>query len=317
MCVGLPCSGKSTKAQELAKEYNATIFSSDALREEMFGDVNHQDNNQELFAELHKRIKDCLRSGKSAIYDACNINYKRRMAFLQELKNIPCEKICILMATPYKQCLNRNVVRDRKVPERVIKKMLMGFDIPYWYEGWDVINVHYSLIGIISSFRTELFPCEWCRTVNDFNQDNKHHTLSLGEHCFETLYNVAETYELDIEDDDDDTPNDYNALYVAAALHDLGKIDCKTFMNSKGEATQEAHYYGHEHTGSYHCLFFDYGADPIDVAALIRWHMQPYFWERDSNEKQHNKYRNLWGEELYHDIMKLHEADMAAHQEYL
>ena len=37
---GLVASGKSTKAKELAKEYNATIYSSDALREEMFGDVN-------------------------------------------------------------------------------------------------------------------------------------------------------------------------------------------------------------------------------------------------------------------------------------
>ena len=40
MMCGLVASGKSTKAKELAKEYNATIYSSDALREEMFGDVN-------------------------------------------------------------------------------------------------------------------------------------------------------------------------------------------------------------------------------------------------------------------------------------
>ena len=70
MMVGLVASGKSTKAKELADEYNATIFSSDALREEMFNDINNQAHNQELFVELHKRIKDCLRSGKNAIYDA-------------------------------------------------------------------------------------------------------------------------------------------------------------------------------------------------------------------------------------------------------
>ena len=40
MLIGLPASGKSYKAQELSKEYNATIYGSDALREEMFGDVN-------------------------------------------------------------------------------------------------------------------------------------------------------------------------------------------------------------------------------------------------------------------------------------
>ena len=312
MMCGLPCSGKSVMAQQLATAYGATIFSSDALREEMFQDVNNQEHNQELFVELHKRIKACLKNGKSAIYDACNINYKRRMAFLQEIKNILCEKICVLMATPYQQCLNRNAVRDRKVPEHVIKKMRMNFDVPYWYEGWDEINVHYSLIGIMSSFRADYFPCEWCDSVMNFQQDNKHHTLSLGDHCLETLYHVAGTYELDIEYDETDQ-TDYNALSVAAALHDLGKVDCKTFVNSKGETTQEAHYYGHERVGSYNCLFFDYGADPLDVAILIRWHMQPYFWEKNNSEKLHNKYHQLWGEELYQDIMKLHAADKTAH----
>lgn len=310
MC-GLPCSGKSHRAQELSDD--AIVVSSDVLRAEMFGDVNCQEHNQELFVELHRRIKGFLKLGHNVVYDACNISYKRRMAFLQELKNIQCEKICVLMATPYKQCLSRNAARDRKVPETVIRKMLKNFDIPYWYEGWDEIEIEYSLIGMMSSFRSDYFPCEWCSSVINFQQENKHHTLSLGSHCFEALYHIAGTYELDDEDEDDEDASDYNALYVATAIHDLGKIDCKTFVNSKGKKTQEAHYYGHEHTGSYHCLFFDYGADPLDVAVLIRWHMQPYYWERDNNEKLHSKYRKLWGEQLYQDIMKLHEADKAAH----
>ena len=99
--VGLVASGKSTKAKELSEIYNAAIFSSDALREEMFHNVNDQEHNQELFVELHRRIKNCLRSGRNAIMDATNLNYKKRMSFLSELKNIPCEKICVLMATPY------------------------------------------------------------------------------------------------------------------------------------------------------------------------------------------------------------------------
>ena len=192
MLCGLPASGKSTKAKELAKEYNATIYSSDALREEMFGDVNDQGHNQELFTELHKRIKDCLRDSGNAIMDCTNINYKRRMAFLAELKNIPCEKICVLMATPYEWCLKRNAERERKVPE-------------------------------------------------------------------------------------------------------------------------EAHYYNHERVGSYNSLFYEMACYNLRVAVIIRWHMQPYFWEKDNNEKLHSKYRRLWGEDLWHDIVTLHDADKAAH----
>ena len=103
-----------------------------------------------------------------------------------------------------------------------------------------------------------------------------------------------------------------NDLIYATALHDCGKPFCKTFKNTKGEITEQAHYYNHEHIGSYDSLFYA-ANNALYVSVLIRWHMQPYFWEKDSNEKLHNKYRKLWGEQLYKDIMKIHEADKAAH----
>ena len=296
MLVGLPASGKSTKAQNLAEECNAILFSSDALREELFGDVNHQDNNQELFVELHRRIKNCLKDGRSAIYDACNISYKRRMAFISELKNIPCEKICIVMATPYEECLKRNKERERNVPEYVIEKMYRTFDIPWDYEGWDDILVLYN--GPEPCYG---HPLNFYNQYKHFKQDNTHHTLTLGQHCMDTCAALNDTSK---------------ELKTAGLLHDCGKPFCKTFANSKGEVTEQAHYYNHEHVGSYCSLF--YGdhyerTNPIYIATLIRWHMQPYFWEKDNNEKQHNKYRKLWGENLYEDIMKLHAADKAAH----
>ena len=57
-CIGLPASGKSEQAKKLATEYNAEIFSSDSLREEMFGDVNHQADNDALFKDLHTRTRE-------------------------------------------------------------------------------------------------------------------------------------------------------------------------------------------------------------------------------------------------------------------
>lgn len=302
MLCGLPASGKSTVAQKLAEECDATIFSSDALREELFGDVNHQDNNQELFIELHRRIKNCLKDGKSAIYDACNISYKRRMAFLAELKNIPCEKICVLMATPYEECLRRNVERERRVPEHVIKRMYMSFNIPYWYEGWDYIEIEYSE----GSQNKYGMVTEWLDTVMNYDQDNSHHALSLGEHMRSAAAYMRNklcltTYKNDI------------TLIGATLLHDCGKPFCKTFINGHGETTSEAHYYSHQYCGAYNSLFFTYlneFADKLDIAIRIMWHMQPYF---NKEEKTENKYRKLWGDELYQDIMKLHEADKAAH----
>ena len=290
MLVGLPASGKSTKCKELAKEYNATIFSSDSLREEMFGDVNDQTHNQELFTELHKRIKDCLSSGKSAIYDACNINYKRRMAFLAELKNMPCEKICVVMATPFTVCKMRNEVRERKVPVNVIMRMYKNINIPYWYEGWDDIQIEY---GNYSKCYGQ--PIKFYIDYRGYNQNNSHHTLTLGEHCKQVSFNVG--YDM--------------TLVYAGLLHDCGKPVCATHINKKGEYDEDCHYYDHQFTGSYESLFYDYGnINPLDIAIIIMWHMQPYF---NKEEKTKNKYRQLWGEKLYQKVMKLHEADKLAH----
>ena len=306
MMVGLPCSGKSTEAKHLANQHNTTVFSSDALREELFNDINHQSDNELLFKELHKRIKNCLASGNSAIYDATNISYKRRMAFLAELKKIPCEKICVLMATPYEECIERNKHRDRKVPERIIKKMYMGFDIPWYYEGWDDITIKYSK-GAEGSYG---WSRNWAESMKDFNQDNPHHDLSLGGHCLATWKALDQLCK------EAPKPLAFQVsfdLIHATLLHDCGKPFCKTFTNAKGETTKIAHYYNHEKTGSYNSLFYTAFDDNLYRATLIRWHMTPYFWEKDNNEKMHNKYRKLWGEDLYREIMLLHTCDKMAH----
>lgn len=43
--VGVPGSGKTEKVKILAKEYNASLLSSDAIREEILGDVSDQTKN--------------------------------------------------------------------------------------------------------------------------------------------------------------------------------------------------------------------------------------------------------------------------------
>lgn len=302
MMVGLPCSGKSTYAQKIAKEYDANIHSSDAIREELTGDINNQDHNNEVFQTLHKRIKEDLRNGKSCIYDACNVHYKERMAFLRELKNIPCHKECVLMATPYRWCLERSVKRERKVPEHVIKRMYKSIDVPWYYEGWDEITVEYA----DDSHGLYGMPRDWIDSVMSFNQENSHHALTLGEHCLK-----ASRWFNKYAADNHET---YHAFvsHCAVMLHDCGKPFCKTFTNGKGEVTEQAHYYNHEHTGSYDYLFYECNPNLRDATIILN-HMRPYYWEKDNNEKLHNKYKALWGIDLYNDIMALHFSDVAAH----
>lgn len=299
--VGLPASGKSTKSKELAKEYNATIHASDEIRRELSGDVNNQDINTQVFQTLHSRIKQDLKNGKNCIFDATNISYRNRKGFLRELKNIPCEKICVFMATPIEECLKANATRDRVVPEEVIKSMYKRFDVPFFYEGWDNIEVVYSP----NSEGYYGTPTEWVNSVKRYNQENTNHALTLGEHC-EKAWEFIGVFSGDMN------------LIIASLIHDNGKPYTKTFENNKGETTPQAHYYGHERTGAYNSFFFNYAPilinnekfAPLYIAILIRWHMQMYFLTSTTQEQ---KYRKLWGETLYNDLRLLHSADKIAH----
>ena len=289
MMIGLPASGKSTEAKKIAKENNAIIHASDLLREELFGTADIQEDNELVFTELHKRIKTDLRSGKNVIYDATNISYKRRKAFLQEIQKIDCPKIAVFIATPYEDCLKNNQQRERKVPEYVIAKMYKNFYIPQMYEGWDKIN-------IIWKYSVTDFPYDELKQKLDIPQDNPHHTLTVYQHCVKCK---------DLIKIDD------HLLKIAALYHDIGKPFTKQFKNAKGESTEYAHYYQHHLVSAYNAIFYLKKEMPNDnnilkVVNYITWHMQPFFIQ---SEKAKDKFIKLLGQEFYDNLMILHEAD--------
>ena len=136
MMVGLPGSGKTTFAHNIEK--GAVVISSDIIRKELWGNEGSQGDNKIVFQELEYRVIQNLMMDKSVVYDATNINAKKRKEFLKKLNKVPnVKKICMLMSVPYDQCLQKNEERDRVVPEDVIARMYINFQIPQSREGWD------------------------------------------------------------------------------------------------------------------------------------------------------------------------------------
>ena len=305
MLIGLPDSGKSTYAEKL-KEQGYHIHSSDAIREEITGDVNVQDKNTDVFATLHKRIKDDLGNGVSCVYDATNMSMKRRKAFLDEIKKYNCRKICVLFVIPIEVCKKRNSNRVRNVPGEVFDKMIKQFDVPMRYEGWDEIKV-----VLDEEYNYEGEYVKLLQNAEYFEQDNHHHRYSLMKHMTESAHYCVDHFK-DIASDR------FARICIALYNHDIGKLITKTFINQKGETTDEAHYYGHDHAGAY--LFLcGFSKDlPINIdkilyiASLINWHMRPYLGWKES-EKARERDRKLIGDEMYQDIMILNECDRAAH----
>ena len=295
--IGLPASGKSLYAEVIAHKEKAVIISSDKMREELYNDVNNQDKNSELFVEINKRIKENLSKGVSVVYDATNINWKKRRQLLLDVKKYNVYKECLFVATPYELCLKRNNERDRKVPEYVIKKMYKTIYIPQVYEGWDNINITYNGIQDMKFDVNELFNGE--NGLNKIDQDNPYHTLTIGNHCRECSRLCEEE------------TDDFN-LIESALFHDIGKRFTKEFKNTKGEESTEAHYYQHHLVSAYDVLFYLKGLeqdDLLEIVQYITWHMQPFFME---TEKAKTKFIKLVGQEFYDKLLILHEADINA-----
>lgn len=309
MMVGLPGSGKSTYIEKYLRD--CKVHSSDAIREELFGDVNNQRGNSKVFETLHKRVKEDLLAGNNVVYDATNIDRKRRKGFLQQLNNIPCYKKCILIATPYEHCLIQNDKRERNVPHDVIKRMYMNFNVPWYNEGWDNIFINYTKNDFKQAYR------EWKSFYTDtlhISQCSKWHTLTLGQHCLSTYDYV--------KDNSNILPTCIEMeTKIAAALHDCGKPFCQTFVDKKGQRSEFAHYYNHENVGAYNSLFYGKPehVDSLTVAALIQFHMILHFykdWKKETiekYEKEFTSHRYLLGICFYDALKLLHSADKNAH----
>ena len=306
MC-GLPGSGKSTWLEDHKKELNFTIHSSDSIRAEL-GNVNDQSQNDLVFETLHRRIKEDLLNGKNVAYDATNLSRKRRINFINnELRDITCEKICVLFATPIGLCKRNNLKRERKVPEEVIDRMVKNFEVPAYCESWDDIQIvwwDWKKDGIEFNFNEDV---ELWRSIS---HDSKHHSLSIGDHMIKAWKYMCEN------------TDDFN-LQIAAFLHDCGKIITKAFINSKGELSESAHYYEHHNTSSYISLFYlkdmfndelmKFNNDEIlYISLLINMHMRPFLAYRNS-EKARERDRKLFGDDFMKDLDVLHECDLAAH----
>lgn len=304
MVVGFPASGKSTWAETHKDKLNAVIHSSDAIREE-FGDINDQSKNTDVFQILHQRVKNDLKAGKNVIYDATNLNRKRRIAFLQEIEHIPCNKVCVLFATPFEQCLANNFSRERHVPEEVMVRMYKNFETPWYAEGWDDIQIIWWNYKDMPGFEYDLFEdmMKWCK----ISHDNPHHSLSIGAHML-----VAHRYIFE------NNKEYLNLLLDAALLHDCGKPLVRARIDSKGNPCDHSHYYEHHNVGAYLCLFYlkenrSYtDKDILYISLLINLHMRPFLaWDQSDNAKE--KDIRLFGDEIITNIEILHEADLVAH----
>lgn len=296
MLVGLPASGKTTVAKKYENE-GYDLFSSDGIISELFEKKYDKNKSDIVFETLHQRIRESISAGHNVIYDATNINARRREDFLRRINELGCKKHCIFMAVPYSVCVIRNQKRDNSVPFSAMERMRKTFDIPYYFEGWDEITVYKE--DSVCKFE----PFDYVDSFANTEQDSPNHSLTLGGHMKEAWrYAVNQEYNYYVQ--------------WAALLHDIGKPATKTFTKMNGVVDSRAHYYNHQNVGAYNSLFLDYpkelsNEDILHIALLINYHMVPYTFGTSDNGR--NKMKKKLGNEIYEEMMQVHYCDINAH----
>ena len=300
MC-GLPASGKTTKAKEIVAEEGAEYVSSDEIRKELYGDESCQSDNQKVFEHYYKRMNQYLSEGKDVVIDSTNVTLKSRKRIIAECK-INCVKLLYMIATPIEYCYENDSKRERHVGKEVIDKFWKSFQFPQEFEGFDGVNI----VNLYSN-KSKISIEKVIKDMKSFDQKNPHHKFTLGEHCLITKKLLENSLKyLDIQYIKD-------SCYYAALIHDVGKM----FSQSFGE-DGVAHYYNHANIGSYYIVshfdsFFKYedrkNIHSLLVIFLVNYHMLAH---EIHTEKAINKYKNLFGEELFDLLMKFQKCDSLA-----
>lgn len=315
MC-GLQCSGKSTQAKEYVKYEDATIVSSDEIREELAKEQNKENifdvDNNLVFRELYKRVNDLLKENKNVVLDATNTTIKSRRQIFENIK-VDCYKECHIMNTPYKECLERLRERNKKgpyIPEDVLERYYKSFEVPFKEEGWDFMILH-TENGLEDSLR-------WLKEIQnkarDFDQKNKWHNEKLLKHMLTTQGYLSHKIFTNKLPENAYDRTEIFLMLIASEIHDLGKLYTQT-IDEQGQA----HYYNHENVGAYemvsNAMIWSFQIwvslrtsiyNTLRVAFYINYHMKLH---QVKTEKAIKKWKGIFGEELYNNLKLFEEAD--------
>ena len=228
MLVGVAGAGKSTWC-EYNKHNIDKVFSSDAIRIELFGSLEYQlkHHHAEVFHKLHSDMKSYIFDHEDEdfyiVYDATNLTFNKRYYFYQHFKEYVDIIHAVVFTHPLQYLLDVNKQRatHKQVPIEKIESMYETMTIPFInvdcdsIEGFgtpifkrkcmkDIIrDDNENLVERVAFYKTKMK--KELKGIN-VSHHSKYHTETIQEHINEVIHYA-----------------DSDLMKLVAIFHDLGK----------------------------------------------------------------------------------------------
>jgi len=132
MMIGIPGSGKTTFAEELARAESYVLCSTDYLDPRLY-------KKGRMFERIDQQARNVVAMGRNIILDQTNLTRMHREA---RIANVPVHYTLIavdLNGIELDAAIERVNNRSRRVPELVIRELFAGYQAPSISEGFDHI----------------------------------------------------------------------------------------------------------------------------------------------------------------------------------
>ncbi len=139
---GIPMSGKTTVAKEIAARENAVTLSFDKIKEDLFGPDIVLGKDSEVFSAMRTLFDKALDSGRNIVIDSCNPfpNYRRGYAVRARKRGL--HTVCVFCHKHYAYAITASMMRGGKYHDKAIRKAFDIFIPPERNEGWAEIRVN-------------------------------------------------------------------------------------------------------------------------------------------------------------------------------
>jgi predicted kinase len=129
---GLPGAGKDHHIRHHLADW--PVISLDDLREEM--DVSPADSQGTVVNEARDRARELLRQGRSFVWNATNLSRQLRGGVLSLFLAYQARVRIVYLETAHEVLFAQNRQRERRVPEKILRRLLDRWEVP------DVTEAH-------------------------------------------------------------------------------------------------------------------------------------------------------------------------------